>query len=104
MTLGASEKFEINPMNQETSNRLDRLANIRASPRCGAKTRAGSSCQCPAIAGRARCRLHGGLSTGAPRGPRNGNFRGGDWTLEATEERRWLRNLVRLCIDRKPEP
>ena len=36
--------------------------------RCGAKTRAGGACQNPAIGGRSRCTLHGGLSTG-PRTP-----------------------------------
>jgi hypothetical protein len=39
--------------------------------------------------------LHGGLSPGAPRGAGNGNFRNGDWTAEAIEERKWLRSLVR---------
>jgi hypothetical protein len=39
--------------------------------------------------------LHGGLSPGAPRGAKNGNFRNGDWTAEAIEERKWLRSLVR---------
>jgi hypothetical protein len=42
-----------------------------------------------------RCRLHGGMSPGAPRGPKNGNFKSGDWTAEAIEERKWLRSLVR---------
>src|SRR5215467_105108 len=31
--------------------------------RCGAKTRRGTACQCPAMAN-GRCQLHGGLSTG----------------------------------------
>ena len=62
--------------------------------RCGAKTRAGTACQSPPVPGRKRCRLHGGLSPGAPRGSRNGNYRRGDWTTEAIEERRWLRSLV----------
>jgi hypothetical protein len=35
-----------------------------SAPRCGARTRRGTACQCPAIRGRRRCRLHGGLSTG----------------------------------------
>jgi hypothetical protein len=52
------------------------------------------SCQSPPVAGRKRCRVHGGLSPGAPRGSRNGNYRRGDWTPEAIEERRWLRSLV----------
>ena len=32
--------------------------------RCGAKTRQGAPCQNPAIKNRARCKLHGGRSTG----------------------------------------
>lgn len=35
-----------------------------AAPRCGARTRRGTACQCPALRGRRRCRLHGGRSTG----------------------------------------
>ena len=31
---------------------------------CGAKTRSGASCKKPALRGKARCQLHGGLSTG----------------------------------------
>ena len=67
-----------------------RLANLRRAPLCGAKTRAGTPCQRPAIRGRRRCRLHGGLSPGAPRGAKNGNFKTGDWTADAIEERKWL--------------
>ncbi|MGA9622855.1 MAG: HGGxSTG domain-containing protein [Bryobacteraceae bacterium] len=33
------------------------------APRCGAKTRRGSPCQCPAMAN-GSCRIHGGLSAG----------------------------------------
>jgi hypothetical protein len=49
----------------------------------------------PPVQGRKRCRLHGGLSPGAPKGSRNGNYTNGEWTAEAIEERRWLRSLVR---------
>lgn len=38
---------------------------------CGAKTRAGKLCNNKPIAGKKRCRLHGGLSTGAPKGNNN---------------------------------
>lgn len=38
---------------------------------CGAKTRSGNPCGNKPIAGKKRCRLHGGLSTGAPRGNNN---------------------------------
>ncbi len=79
-------------MNQDVETRL---GNLRRAARCGAKTRAGSPCQRPAIRGRRRCRLHGGLSPGAPRGFKNGNFKNGDWTADAIKERQWLRSLVR---------
>ncbi len=31
--------------------------------RCGARTRRGTACQKPPLAGKTKCRLHGGLST-----------------------------------------
>jgi hypothetical protein len=88
---GGGKKIADNPMNQEVEIRL---ANLRRAPRCGALTRARTACQRPALRGRKRCRLHGALSPGAPRGHENGNFRNGNWTADAIEERRWLRSLV----------
>lgn len=42
------------------------------SPRCGAKTRAGGACRAPAIAGKRRCRMHGGaVGSGGQRGNQN---------------------------------
>jgi hypothetical protein len=79
-------------MNQ---TKLVHLAHLSQAPRCAARTRAGTPCQSPAIRGRRRCRLHGGLSPGAPKGSQNGNYKNGNWTAEALEERRWLRSLVR---------
>ena len=38
---------------------------------CGAKTRSGKPCNNKPIAGKKRCRLHGGLSPGAPKGNNN---------------------------------
>jgi hypothetical protein len=75
---------------------MEQIARSEVSnvSRCGAKTMAGTPCQSPPILGRKRCRLHGGLSPGAPRGSRNGNYTNGEWTAEAIEERRWLRWLV----------
>lgn len=80
-----------------------RLAKMRAAPRCEAKNRAGTPCQSPAIRGHSRCRLHGGLSPGAPRGAANGNFKHGEWTGEAIEHRRWLRSLVNQTLSREGE-
>ena len=82
-----------NPMDQ--SRVMAQLANIRAARRCGAKTRTGGVCQCPAIRGRKRCRLHGGRSPGAPKGRDNGNYKDGAFTTEAIQERQWLRSVVR---------
>jgi len=42
-------------------SRATRLQNLRQARRCGARTRGGAPCQRPAIRGRKRCRLHGGL-------------------------------------------
>ena len=95
---GAGINFEDNPMYQDVETRL---ANLRRAPRCGAQTRAGTACQRPALRGRRRCRLHGGLSPGAPRGHKNGNFRNGNWTADAIEERRWLRSLVQIVCQQR---
>jgi hypothetical protein len=83
--------FGINPMDQRIETRL---GNLRRAPRCLAQTRAGNPCQRPALRGRKRCRLHGGLSPGAPKGMGNGNYKNGTWTAEAVEERRWIRSLA----------
>ena len=90
---GGERNFEDNPMEEELGSQLE---NLKPAPPCGALTRAGRACQRPAIRGRTRCRLHGGLSPGAPRGRKNGNFRNGNWTADAIEERRWLRSLVQM--------
>ena len=43
---------------------LRRQPRRKDRPRCGAKTRAGGSCVVRVERGKARCRFHGGLSTG----------------------------------------
>lgn len=66
-----------------------------SSPRCGAKTRSGKPCRYPAVAGRRRCRMHGGADgSGAPHGNRNA-LKHGLYTREAIERRRQLRALLR---------
>jgi hypothetical protein len=42
-----------------------------------------------------RCRLHGGLSPGAPSGARNGAWRHGGATNEAKAQRKAVRGLLR---------
>jgi hypothetical protein len=65
------------------------------SPRCGARTRAGTPCRAPAVAGKRRCRMHGGAKgSGAPLGNRNA-LKDGLHTREAIAERRAVRQLIR---------
>ena len=51
-------------------------------PLCGAKTRAGGECRMRVVAGKRRCRLHGGLSTG----PRSEEGRA---RIAESNRRRW---------------
>lgn len=82
------------------------LAHARAVKRCGAKTRRGTPCQAPAMPN-GRCRLHGGLSPGAPTGERNGNYRHGRYSKATLATRRAarrdlanLRALIRELSER----
>ena len=43
---------------------------MHLASRCGARTRRANSCRAPAMSN-GRCRLHGGKSTGAPKGNKN---------------------------------
>ena len=73
---------------------------MHLSPRCGAKTRSGNPCRSPAVAGRERCRMHGGAAgSGGPTGRRNGLYRHGRFTCEAIAFRRKMRVLIRRCRD-----
>jgi len=92
---GGRKNLEINPMDRPRLAHVAQQSRSAQVSQRGAKTRAGSPCRRPPVHGRKRCRLHGGLSPGAPRGSRNGNYTTGDWTADAIEERQWLRSLVR---------
>jgi hypothetical protein len=64
------------------------------SPRCGARTRAGTPCRAPAVTGKKRCRMHGGAErSGAPSGNRNA-LKHGAYTKTALLERVELRLLI----------
>lgn len=78
-----------------TSSHPSNVGPMRASPRCGAKTRSGRPCQAPAVGGKRRCRMHGGApGSGAPRGNKNA-LKTGLYTREALQERRLLREFLR---------
>ncbi len=69
---------------------------LRLAPRCLAKTRKGTPCMRAAAKGKTRCRLHGGaFGIGAPKGEGNGNYRNGQYTREAIEQRRAMRSFLR---------
>jgi hypothetical protein len=89
-------KTEDNPMHLKTGE----PSRLRQAPRCLARTRSGTPCQSPAVAGKARCRMHGGAAgSGAPKGKRNGKYRHGGFTTEAIDERMRLASLIRDSRD-----
>ena len=68
---------------------------MRKTPRCGAKTRRGTSCQAPAVRGKKRCRMHGGAKgTGAPVGNENA-LKHGMYTRETLAFQKHVRDLLR---------
>ena len=66
---------------------------MHLAPKCGAKTRSGKPCQQAAMPN-GRCRMHGGLSPGAPRGNKN-RWVQGQYSAEAIERRRAYALLIR---------
>ena len=70
---------------------------MHLSPRCGARTRAGSPCRSPATS-KGRCRLHGGAKgSGGPEGMRNGNWRHGGRSNQVLARRAVERLLLRMA-------
>ena len=69
--------------------------------RCGAKTRRGTLCQCPAMPN-GRCRLHGGLSTGPKTAEgieciRRAKTKHGLYSAAAIAERKRFRAMFEDC-------
>jgi uncharacterized protein YjcR len=67
--------------------------DMQLAKRCGARTRSGEPCRSPAMTN-GRCRMHGGPSTGAPKGNKNA-LRHGHYSAEAITRRRGLAALIR---------
>ena len=68
----------------------------RATMRCAVEAER-LPCRGPAVRGRRVCRMHGGtVGSGAPKGSRNGMWRGGKWSNEAVGLKRVRRVLLRL--------
>lgn len=71
---------------------------MRASPRCGAKTRDGTPCEAPAMSGKKRCRMHGGApGSGAPLGNQNAR-KHGEYSKRAKDEIRRIHELTRRAL------
>jgi hypothetical protein len=71
------------------------------APRCGAKNRHGSPCNCPAMPN-GRCRLHGGLSTGPKTKAgieriRRAVTKHGRYSQAAKAETRYFKALLKEC-------
>ncbi|WP_283814792.1 HGGxSTG domain-containing protein [Bradyrhizobium aeschynomenes] len=68
---------------------------MQNAPRCGARTKSrhGKPCQSPAMPN-GRCRMHGGLSPGAPKGNQNA-FKHGGYLARSVDERRPIAALLR---------
>ena len=71
------------------------------APRCGSKTRRNSTCQSPAIKGKARCRMHGGAKgSGAPKGNTYA-VTNGQSTLEMKAFRKSVRQIIKEAMELK---
>jgi hypothetical protein len=68
---------------------------MHLSPRCGARTRSGTSCRSPAVKGRRRCRMHGGTAGSGARAGNQNALKHGRYSRELLEFRRMMRELLR---------
>ena len=79
-----------------TSRTEKKLYAFDSAPRCGARTKSynGEPCRCPAVKGKARCRVHGGArGSGAPRYNINA-LKHGETTSEAKAFRTEIRQTI----------
>ncbi len=81
----------------KTTSRTGKMSYaFESAPRCGAQTKGnhGRPCRCPAIRGKARCRVHGGAKgSGAPRYNLNA-FKHGETTAEAKAFKKEIRQAI----------
>src|SRR3546814_9552340 len=97
---GVRMKQEFNPMPDKEQARTQ----FSTGPRCQARTRSGQSCRSVAVKGKRVCRMHGGLSPGAPQGERNGAYRHGPETKEALALRKRVIRLDRKSTRQNTTP
>ena len=75
------------------NNPMQSKFNMSPAKKCLAQTRNGKPCQSPAMTN-GRCRMHGGTSSGAPKGNQNA-LKHGYYKADSIAERRIMRNLIR---------
>jgi len=73
------------------------VARMLASPRCGARTRNGAPCRAPAVAGKARCRKHGGATRSGGQPGNRSAWKDGFYSAPEKAERRRIMDFVREC-------
>ena len=89
------EGTRFRPTEMSTRGHARNTGPMLAAPRCGARTRSGGACRCPATRGKTRCRMHGGAQgSGAPIGNHNA-LKHGTYTQEAAKQRGEIRALCR---------
>jgi hypothetical protein len=73
------------------SDHVRNTVAMLTSPRCGAKIRTGGSCRSPAVRGKRRCRMHGGVpKSGVPRKTQNARKHGLFTSAAIAERKRML--------------
>jgi len=77
-----SERY---PMQEKPSTENTRIV-------CGAKTRSGAACKNSPVAGKKRCRMHGGMS---PSGKDHWNYQHGFWSKEEKQQRSQIMRLMK---------
>lgn len=102
MKAGVKTKIEVKPHERRRGHLRNNNppGDLSAVPSCGATTRRGASCRCPAMRN-GRCRLHGGLSTGPKTAEGRQRIRiallkHGRYTKEAVQDRLEYQELVRI--------
>ena len=101
-----------NPLSQTAKFQKghDLMKDLAQKPlRCGAKTRSGTPCAKYPIAGKRRCRLHGGAATGpktaegrariAAANTKHGRFK--NWRAHREREKRYFAEIRRLMAEAK---
>lgn len=82
----------------KTTSRTEKKSYaFESAPRCGARTKSnnGQPCRCPAVRGKARCRVHGGAKgSGAPWHNANA-LKHGDTTAEAKAFKVEIKDAIR---------